>query len=168
MESVREQGRRLLGETLGAEYLQRRDESTTAFNAPLRKFSETAAFGMIRSRPGLEPKVRSMLCLAMLTALNRPHELELHLTSAVNNGCTVEEIREPLMHVAPVKRTCSVWRAGNSRHRGNIVCHRSHVHKRYPRNSIAYGPVLRNPGDCGLDQGRGTGSDRKGLAAGGG
>ena len=101
MESVREQGRRLLGETLGAEYLQRRDESTTAFNAPLRKFSETAAFGMIWSRPGLEPKVRSMLCLAMLTALNRPHELELHLTSAVNNGCTVEEIRETLLHTVP-------------------------------------------------------------------
>jgi 4-carboxymuconolactone decarboxylase len=101
MSSVRENGRKLLAKTLGDDYLQRRDDSTNAFNAPLREFSETAAFGMIWSREGLEPKFRSMLCLAMLTALNRPHELEIHITSAVNNGCTVEEIRETLMHTVP-------------------------------------------------------------------
>ena len=101
MASVQEEGRKILGEVLGADYLERRDQSTTAFNAPLRAFSETAAFGMVWSRPGLERKFRSMLCLAMLTALNRPHELEIHLTSAINNGCTVEEIRETLLHTVP-------------------------------------------------------------------
>ena len=101
MTSARETGRKLLAKTLGDDYLKRRDESTNAFNAPLREFSETAAFGMVWSREGLEPKFRSMLCMAMLTALNRPHELELHLQSAVNNGCTVEEIRETLMHTVP-------------------------------------------------------------------
>ncbi|MBH68898.1 MAG: 4-carboxymuconolactone decarboxylase [Rhodospirillaceae bacterium] len=101
MSSVREEGRKILAEALGADYLERRDSSTNAFNGPLREFSETAAFGMVWSRPGLERKFRSMLCLAMLTALNRPHELELHLTSAINNGCSVEEIRETLLHTVP-------------------------------------------------------------------
>lgn len=101
MSQTREKGREILAEVLGKEYLDRRDEGTNAFNGPLREFSETAAFGMVWSRPGLERKFRSMLCLAMLTALNRPHELELHLTSAINNGCTVEEIRETLLHTVP-------------------------------------------------------------------
>ena len=101
MEQARKDGRRILGEALGADYLAARDASTTAFNAPLREFSETAAFGMIWNRPGLDRKFRSLLCLAMLTALNRPHELELHLGSALNNGCTVEEIRETLLHTVP-------------------------------------------------------------------
>ena len=101
MSETREKGREILAEVLGKEYLKRRDEGTNAFNGPLREFSETAAFGMVWGRPGLERKFRSMLCLAMLTALNRPHELELHLTSAVNNGCTVEEIRETLLHTVP-------------------------------------------------------------------
>ncbi len=101
MSSVREEGRKILGEVLGSDYLDRRDQSTNAFNAPLRHFSEMAAFGMIWSRPGLERKFRSMLCLAMLTALNRPHELEIHITSAINNGCSIEEIKETLLHTVP-------------------------------------------------------------------
>ncbi|GIR53201.1 MAG: hypothetical protein CM15mP62_06720 [Rhodospirillaceae bacterium] len=92
--STRENGRKILADVLGADYLEARDKGTNSFNGPLREFSETAAFGMVWSRPGLEKKFRSMLCLAMLTALNRPHELSLHLQSAINNGCTVEEIRK--------------------------------------------------------------------------
>ena len=99
--STRENGRKILADVLGADYLEARDKSTNSFNGPLREFSETAAFGMVWSRPGLEKKFRSMLCLAMLTALNRPHELSLHLQSAINNGCTVEEIRETLLHTVP-------------------------------------------------------------------
>ena len=63
--------------------------------------SEMCIRDRVWSRPGLEKKFRSMLCLAMLTALNRPHELSLHLQSAINNGCTVEEIRETLLHTVP-------------------------------------------------------------------
>ena len=101
MEKIRLKGRKLLAEALVDQYLEKRDETTNDFNRPLREFSEAAAFGMIWSRPGLEKKFRSMLCLAMLTALNRPHELELHLTSAINNGCSIEEIRETLLHTVP-------------------------------------------------------------------
>ena len=84
-------------EALGDEYFERREASTNSFNAPLRRFSEEACFGTIWSRPGLPRKVRSMLCLAMLTALNRPHEIRMHVVSALNNGCTVEEIQEVLL-----------------------------------------------------------------------
>lgn len=54
----------------------------------------------IWGRPGLPLKTRSMLSMALLAALNRPRELRIHLRGALNNGCTVEEIREVLMHVA--------------------------------------------------------------------
>jgi 4-carboxymuconolactone decarboxylase len=98
MPSAKETGRTIMREILGEEYMDRRDSTTNSFNAPLREISETAAFGMLWSRPGLERKTRSLLCLAMLTALNRPHELRIHLKSALNNGATVEEIQEALLH----------------------------------------------------------------------
>lgn len=96
IEEQRKNGRALLGQVIGNEYLAKRDASTNDFNRPLRQFSETYAFGDIWSRPGLPLKVRSMLCMAMLTALGKPHELEIHVNSALNNGCTVEEIQEVL------------------------------------------------------------------------
>ena len=96
IEDQRARGRKLLGEVIGQEYLAKRDASTNDFNRPLRQFSETYAFGDIWSRPGLPKKVRSMLCMAMLTALGKPEELRLHVNSALNNGCTVEEIQEVL------------------------------------------------------------------------
>ena len=96
MSEKRERGRQILTEVLGADYMAKRDAATNDFNAPIRRFSEENAFGDIWARPGLERKVRSMLCLAMLTALNRPHEIRMHVNSAINNGCTVEEIQEVL------------------------------------------------------------------------
>lgn len=96
IEEQRDRGRKLLAQVIGEAYLARRDASTNDFNRPLRQFSETYAFGDIWSRPGLPLKVRSMLCMAMLTALGKPEELKLHVNSAVNNGCTLEEIQEVL------------------------------------------------------------------------
>ena len=66
MEKIRLKGRKLLAEALGDQYLEKRDETTNDFNRPLREFSEAAAFGMIWSRPGLEKKFRSMLCLSLI------------------------------------------------------------------------------------------------------
>ena len=57
-------------------------------------------WGDVWNRPGLDRRTRSMLNLAMLTALNRPHELKLHIKGALNNGVTKEEIREVLMQTA--------------------------------------------------------------------
>jgi 4-carboxymuconolactone decarboxylase len=95
-DSQRENGRKLLKEMLGEAYFEKREQSTNDFNRPLRQFSETYAFGDIWARPGLPKKVRSMLCMVMLTALGKPAELRLHVNSAINNGCTLEEIQEVL------------------------------------------------------------------------
>ena len=91
-------GRQVMREVLGASYCERRDASTNEFNAPIRRLSEEFAYGSLWTRPGIDRKTRSMVTLGMLTALNRPHEMALHLEAAVNNGCTVEEIRETLTH----------------------------------------------------------------------
>ena len=78
IEHQRKKGRDILKEVIGAAYLERRDASTNDFNRPLRQFSETYAFGDIWARPGLPRKIRSMLCMAMLTAMGKPAELRLH------------------------------------------------------------------------------------------
>ena len=92
----KEQGRAVMNEVLGREYMTKRDAGTNEFNKHIRQFSEENAFGDIWSRPGLPRKVRSMLCMAMLTALGKPAELRIHVNSAINNGCTAEEIQEVL------------------------------------------------------------------------
>ena len=96
----RETGRQVMNEVLGVDYMSRRDQSTNGFNAPLRQFSEEACFGTIWSRPGLPRQTRSLLCLAMLTALGRAPELRIHVNAALNNGCTPEEIQEALYQTA--------------------------------------------------------------------
>ena len=91
-------GRQVMREVLGATYCERRDASTNEFNAPIRRLSEEFAYGSLWTRPGIDRRTRSLVTLGMLTALNRPHEMAIHLEGAVNNGCTVEEIRETLTH----------------------------------------------------------------------
>jgi len=91
-------GRQVMREVLGATYCERRDASTNEFNAPIRRLSEEFAYGALWTRPGIDRKTRSLVTLGMLTALNRPHEMAIHLEGAVNNGCTAEEIRETLTH----------------------------------------------------------------------
>jgi 4-carboxymuconolactone decarboxylase len=56
-------------------------------------------WGAVWGRPGLERKTRSMLNLAMLSALNRPHEFEIHMRGAIRNGVTKAEVREILIQV---------------------------------------------------------------------
>jgi 4-carboxymuconolactone decarboxylase len=85
---------------LGDEYVEQSRARATEFTAPLQELVTEYCWGGVWSRPGLELKTRSLLNLAMLTALNRPHELRLHVRGAVNNGCTREEIRETLLQAA--------------------------------------------------------------------
>ncbi|MEQ9044935.1 MAG: carboxymuconolactone decarboxylase family protein [Sneathiellaceae bacterium] len=96
----RETGRQVMNEVLGTAYMERRDQSTNAFNAPLRQFSEEGCFGTVWSRPGLPRKVRSLLCVVMLTALGRTAEFRIHVGTALNNGCTPEEIQEAIFQAA--------------------------------------------------------------------
>ncbi|MGF7159991.1 4-carboxymuconolactone decarboxylase [Rhodoligotrophos appendicifer] len=96
MNKKRETGRKIMSEVLGKEYFERREKSYSPFNTPIRVFSEENCFGDVWDRPGLERKTRSLLLLATLTALNRITEFKFHVRSAINNGCTVDEIQEVL------------------------------------------------------------------------
>lgn len=98
VEQRRARGRKVLEKVLGEPYLQRRDAATNAFNGPVRRMSEELAYAELWTRPGLDVKTRSLVTIAMLMALNRPHELAIHLQGAINNGCTAEEIRETFTH----------------------------------------------------------------------
>lgn len=85
---------------LGAEYVNNSIDNATDFNMPLQQLVTEYCWGDVWARPGLDKKTRSMLNLAMLTALNRPHELKLHLKGALTNGVTKEEISEILLQTA--------------------------------------------------------------------
>ena len=85
---------------LGAEYVDTSIKNADDFNRPLQDLVTEYCWGAVWTREGLSRKTRSMLNLAMLATLNRPHELELHLRGALRNGCTKEEIREVLLQVA--------------------------------------------------------------------
>ena len=82
---------------LGDDYVNQSLEKADAFSAPLQQMVTEHAWFDIWNRPGLERKTRSMINLAMLIALNRPHELKLHLRGALTNGVTEQEIQEVLL-----------------------------------------------------------------------
>ena len=92
--------RRVLGdkarrEVLGDAYVDGAQRSE--FSAPLQDLVTEFCWGGPWSRPGLTRQTRSLLNVAILTALNRPHELRLHTQGALRNGCTSEEIAEVLL-----------------------------------------------------------------------
>lgn len=90
-------------EVLGEDYVDRAmaEAQDDDFAAAMQEVMTEAGWGTVWVRPGIDVKTRLMLNLAMLTALNRPHELAIHLRAAVRNGVTREEIREILIHTGP-------------------------------------------------------------------
>jgi 4-carboxymuconolactone decarboxylase len=99
-EEVFERGLEIRKSVLGREYVEKSLASADDFNRPMQELVTEYCWGAVWGREGLSKKMRSMLNLAMLSALNRPHELRLHLRGALTNGVTREEIREVLMQVA--------------------------------------------------------------------
>ena len=95
-----EKGLKIRREVLGAAYVDRSVEAATDVTAPLQKLVTEWCWGEIWSRPGLDRRTRSFLNLAMLTALNRPHEIRLHVRGALNNGVTRDEIGEVVLQAA--------------------------------------------------------------------
>jgi 4-carboxymuconolactone decarboxylase len=85
---------------LGRDYVDRALAAADAFSRPLQQFITEVAWGTLWTRRGLPRKTRSLINLAMLTALNRPHELKLHVRGALRNGCTKSEILEVLLQTA--------------------------------------------------------------------
>ena len=85
---------------LGAEYVDNAINSADDFNQPMQELVTEYCWGSVWGRPGLPRRTRSLLNLAMLSALNRPHELKLHLRGALTNGVTQNEISEVFLQVA--------------------------------------------------------------------
>ena len=86
---------------LGAEFVEKSIASADDFNMPMQRLTTEYCWGAVWGREdGLPKKTRSMLNLAMLSALNRPHELKMHIGGALRNGVTRAEIREVLLQVA--------------------------------------------------------------------
>jgi len=93
-------GLRIRKEVLGEEYVERALSSADAFNEDFQTFVTEYCWGAGWGRDGLERKQRSLLNLAMLSALNRPAEFKIHLRGALTNGCSLDEIRDTLIQVA--------------------------------------------------------------------
>ena len=86
---------------LGAEHVERSLAQVTEFSRPVQEYVTETCWGAIWTREGLPLKTRSLLNLVMLTALNRSHELGIHVRGALTNGATVSEIQEALLQTAP-------------------------------------------------------------------
>ena len=87
-------------EVLGTDYVDAAIQNADDFNRDMQELVTQYAWGDVWNRPGLDRKTRSLLNLAMLTALNRPHELKLHLRGALTNGVSKDEIKEVFLQTA--------------------------------------------------------------------
>jgi 4-carboxymuconolactone decarboxylase len=85
-------------QVMGAEYVDRALGAASDFTQPMQEFITRNAWGNVWQRPGLDLKTRSLITVAMLTALGKQHELKAHVRGALNNGATPEEIRELMLH----------------------------------------------------------------------
>jgi len=95
-----ERGLEIRKSVLGADYVEKSLKAADDFTMPLQELVTEYCWGAVWGRDGLPHKVRSMLNLAMISALNRPHELKLHVRGALRNGVSKEEIREVFLQVA--------------------------------------------------------------------
>jgi 4-carboxymuconolactone decarboxylase len=87
-------------EVLGAEYVDAAIKNADDFNRDMQELVTQYCWGDVWNRPGLDRRTRSFLNLAMLTALNRPHEIKLHVRGAINNGLSKDEIKEVFLQSA--------------------------------------------------------------------
>ena len=87
-------------QVLGDAYVETSLQGVDEFSLPMQKLVTEYCWGEIWTRPGLERHERSLINLGMLCALNRPHELRVHVRGAINNGLSIEKIQETLLQVA--------------------------------------------------------------------
>jgi 4-carboxymuconolactone decarboxylase len=95
---LHELGLEMRKRVLGAEHVEKALAAADQHTQPLQDIVNEFCWGAVWARPGLEPRIRSMLTVTMLTALNRSQELRTHMRGALNNGVTREEIVEILLH----------------------------------------------------------------------
>jgi 4-carboxymuconolactone decarboxylase len=95
-----EAGLAMRKQVLGAAHVERSLAQVSEFSRPIQELVTEYCWGGVWARDGLEPKTRSMINIAMLTALNRMHELSVHVRGAITNGVTEAEIQEILLQTA--------------------------------------------------------------------
>ena len=95
-----ERGLETRKEVLGADHVERALASGSEFSRPLQELVTEYCWGAVWGREGLKRSERSMLNLAMISILNRPHELKAHIRGALTNGLTREQICEIFLQVA--------------------------------------------------------------------
>ncbi len=93
-------GMRVRREVLGNEHVDRAEATKSDLNADFQDLITRYAWGEIWSRPELPRHTRSLLTIALMVALNREEELRMHLKAARNNGVSLEEVQEVLLHCA--------------------------------------------------------------------
>lgn len=87
-------------EVMGDDFVERALGGATDFTHPLQEYITRNAWGDVWQRPGLDRRTRSLITVAMLTALGRQHELKGHVRGALNNGASVADIQEVLLHAS--------------------------------------------------------------------
>lgn len=100
MDSQYEAGLATRKQVMGEDFVAAAIANTTPFTQPIQDHINRAAWGDVWQRPGLELKTRSLITVAMLTALGKQNELKGHVRGALNNGATVEELQEVLLHAS--------------------------------------------------------------------
>jgi 4-carboxymuconolactone decarboxylase len=95
-----EKGLKVRKEVLGEKYVEAAFANADDFTRPMQEYATEACWGAIWGREGLDRRTRSIINLSMISALNRPHELKLHVKAALTNGLTRDEIREILLQIA--------------------------------------------------------------------
>jgi 4-carboxymuconolactone decarboxylase len=95
-----EKGLSIRRQVLGADYVDNAISTADDFNRPMQELVTQYCWGEVWGRPGLDKKTRSLLNLGMLSALNRPHEIKVHVKGAIANGLTKDEIMEVFLQVA--------------------------------------------------------------------
>jgi 4-carboxymuconolactone decarboxylase len=85
-------------QVMGEDFVAAAFASATPFTLPMQEHITSKAWGDVWQRPGLDLKTRSLITVAMLTALGKQNELRGHVRGALNNGATLEELQEVLLH----------------------------------------------------------------------
>lgn len=94
-----DKGLKIRREVLGAEYVDKAFAAATEFDKPLQEMTTETCWGYIWGREGLPRRDRSVINLAMISVLNRPHELKTHVKAALRNGLSKNEIAEIFLQV---------------------------------------------------------------------
>ncbi len=100
MDSEFEKGLVTRKKVMGEDFVARAFGGVTDFTAPIQQYITRNAWGDVWQRPGLDLKTRSLITVAMLTALGKQHELKGHVRGALNNGATPQELQEVLLHAS--------------------------------------------------------------------